>query len=266
MVITRGITANWGAHGPAGDRFYAFDKKTGELVWSSAPGDRPQDNTFSQPWLDFWGGKRPGNNDYANSVVALRAETGERVWSYQTVHHDVWDYDLPAQPTLARIDTGAGPRDVVIQPTKQGFVFVLDRDTGKPVWPIVERPVEQSTVKGEKTSPTQPFVTKPPPFDRQGVAIDDLIDFTSELWAEAIRIAKQYRLGPVFTPPSHSAAMRSCTPPVPLGIFAKFSFPMAFCAAQKVQWSVAVVCSWPDCRPRHSASWWPLGRKGGLIT
>ena len=87
----------------------------------------------SSPSPDFWGGKRPGNNEHANSVVALRAETGELVWSFQTVHHDVWDYDLPAQPTLARIDTGDGQRDVVIQPTKQGFVFVLDRDTGKPV-------------------------------------------------------------------------------------------------------------------------------------
>jgi len=97
-----------------------------------------------------WGGKRPGNNEHANSVVALRAETGEMVWSFQTVHHDVWDYDLPAQPTLARIDTGERMRDVVIQPTKQGFVFVLDRDTGKPVWPVEERPVPQGGAEGEQ--------------------------------------------------------------------------------------------------------------------
>jgi quinoprotein glucose dehydrogenase len=113
-------------------------------VWAPMSVDEERGLVFlptSSPSPDFWGGKRPGNNDHANSVVALRAETGERVWSYQTVHHDVWDYDLPAQPTLARIDTGAGPRDVVIQPTKQGFVFVLDRDTGKPVWPVEERAV-----------------------------------------------------------------------------------------------------------------------------
>jgi glucose dehydrogenase len=104
----------------------------------------------SSPSPDFWGGKRPGNNDHANSVVALRAETGQLVWSFQTVHHDVWDYDLPAQPTLARIDTGDGQRDVVIQPTKQGFVFVLDRDTGKPVWPVEERSVPQNGAEGEQ--------------------------------------------------------------------------------------------------------------------
>ena len=103
----------------------------------------------SSPSPDFWGGKRPGNNEHANSVVALRSETGELVWSFQTVHHDVWDYDLPAQPTLARIDTGEGMRDVVIQPTKQGFVFVLDRDTGKPVWPVEERAVPQGGAEGE---------------------------------------------------------------------------------------------------------------------
>ena len=96
---------------------------------------------------DFWGGKRPGNNVHANSVVALRAETGELVWSFQTVHHDLWDYDVPAQPTLARIDTGEGLRDVVIQPTKQGFVFVLDRDTGKPVWPVEERAFRKAVRK-----------------------------------------------------------------------------------------------------------------------
>ena len=111
-------------------------------VWAPMSADEERGLVFlptSSPSPDFWGGKRPGNNEHANSVVALRAETGEMVWSFQTVHHDVWDYDLPAQPTLARIDTGEGMRDVVIQPTKQGFVFVLDRDTGKPVWPVEER-------------------------------------------------------------------------------------------------------------------------------
>jgi quinoprotein glucose dehydrogenase len=128
----------------------------------------------SSPSPDFWGGKRPGNNDHADSVVALRAETGELVWSFQTVHHDVWDYDLPAQPTLARIDTGEGMRDVVIQPTKQGFVFVLDRDTGKPVWPVEERAVPQGGAEGEVLSPTQPFPTHVPPLVPQLISTDDL--------------------------------------------------------------------------------------------
>ena len=128
----------------------------------------------SSPSPDFWGGKRPGNDEHANSVVALRAETGELVWSFQTVHHDVWDYDLPAQPTLARIDTGAGMRDVVIQPTKQGFVFVLDRDTGKPVWPVEERAVPQGGAEGEQLSPTQPFPTHVPALVPQQFSADDI--------------------------------------------------------------------------------------------
>ena len=131
----------------------------------------------TSPSPDFWGGKRPGNNEHANSVVALRAETGELVWSFQTVHHDVWDYDLPAQPTLARIDTGEGMRDVVIQPTKQGFVFVLDRDTGKPVWPVEERAVPQGGAEGEQLSPTQPFPTHVPALMPQQISADDVFRF-----------------------------------------------------------------------------------------
>jgi quinoprotein glucose dehydrogenase len=123
---------------------------------------------------DFWGGKRPGNNEHANSVVALRIETGELVWSFQTVHHDLWDYDVPAQPTLARIDTETGLRDVVIQPTKQGFVFVLDRVTGKPVWPVEERAVPQGGAEGEQLSPTQPFPTHVPVLVPQTISPDDV--------------------------------------------------------------------------------------------
>jgi quinoprotein glucose dehydrogenase len=130
----------------------------------------------SSPSPDFWGGKRPGNNEHANSVVALRAETGELAWSFQTVHHDVWDYDVPAQPTLARIDTGDGMRDVVIQPTKQGFVFVLDRDTGKPVWPVEEWAVPQGGAEGEQLSPTQPFPTHVPALVPQRISVDDAFD------------------------------------------------------------------------------------------
>jgi quinoprotein glucose dehydrogenase len=146
-------------------------------VWAPMSVDEDRGLVFlptSSPSPDFWGGKRPGNNDHADSVVALRAETGELVWSFQTVHHDVWDYDLPAQPTLARIDTGEGMRDVVIQPTKQGFVFVLDRDTGKPVWPVEERAVPQGGAEGEVLSPTQPFPTHLPPLVPQLISTDDL--------------------------------------------------------------------------------------------
>jgi quinoprotein glucose dehydrogenase len=150
----------------------------------------------------MYGGHRPGDNLYANSVVCLDARTGKRVWHFQTVHHDLWDYDNPAAPILVDITVNGRRIRAVVQVTKQSFAYVLDRTTGKPVWPIEERPVPQSTVPGEKTSPTQPIPTKPPAFDRQGVTIDDLIDFTPELRAEAITIAKQYVFGPVFTPPS----------------------------------------------------------------
>ena len=146
-------------------------------VWAPMSVDEERGLVFlptSSPSPDFWGGKRPGNNEHANSVVALRAETGELAWSFQTVHHDVWDYDLPAQPTLARIDTGEGLRDVVIQPTKQGFVFVLDRDTGQPVWPVEERAVPQGGAEGEQLSPTQPFPTHVPPLMSQQISADDV--------------------------------------------------------------------------------------------
>src|SRR5690349_14978275 len=183
VVVGSSISDNVRVEAPLGT-VRAFDAKSGKSRWSFDPlvhdgidaghanvwapmsVDEERGLLFlptSSPSPDFWGGKRPGNNDRADSVVALKSETGELVWSFQTVHHDVWDYDLPAQPTLARIDTGNGLRDVVIQPTKQGFVFVLDRDTGKPVWPVEERAVPQGAVEGEKLSPTQPFPTHVPP-------------------------------------------------------------------------------------------------------
>jgi quinoprotein glucose dehydrogenase len=127
----------------------------------------------SSPSPDFWGGKRPGNNEHANSVVSRRVETGELVWSFQTVHHDIWDYDLASQPTLARLDTGAGWRDVVIQPTKQGFLFVLDKYTGTPIWPVEERRVPQGGAEGEHLSSTQPFPTHVPNLLPQRISADD---------------------------------------------------------------------------------------------
>jgi quinoprotein glucose dehydrogenase len=157
----------------------------------------------SSPSPDFWGGKRPGNNKHANSVVALRLETGELVWSFQTVHHDLWDYDLPAQPTLARIDVSEGMRDVVIQPTKQGFVFVLDRNTGKPIWPVEERAVPQGAADGERPSPTQPFPTHVPALLPQKISVDDAFDpfpFVSHaVCKEQFAAARSEGL---YTPPS----------------------------------------------------------------
>jgi quinoprotein glucose dehydrogenase len=153
------------------------------------------------PTGDFYGGNRPGNNLFSDSLVCLDARTGKRIWYYQLVHHDVWDWDIAAPPLLADITVGGKKIKAVAQVTKQAFTYVFDRVTGEPVWPIVERPVPQSDVPNEKTSPTQPFPTKPAAFDRQGVTFDDLIDFTPELHAEAIRIASQYKLGPLYTPP-----------------------------------------------------------------
>jgi len=140
---------------------------------------------------DMYGGHRRGNNLYSDCIIAVEATTGKRVWYFQTVHHDLFDYDNPAAPILADITVGGRKIKAVVQVTKQSFAYVLDRVTGKPVWPIEERPVPPSTVPGEKASPTQPFPTRPPAFDRQGVTIDDLIDFTPELRAEAIEIVKK---------------------------------------------------------------------------
>ena len=151
---------------------------------------------------DMYGGHRLGNNLYTSSIVCLDAKTGKRIWHFQTVHHDLFDYDNPAAPILADITVGGRRIKAVAQVTKHGFVFVLDRVTGKPVWPIEERPVPQSNVPGEKRRRRSRFPTKPPPFERQGLQEDDLIDFTAELRAEAIEIIKQYRTGPLFTPPS----------------------------------------------------------------
>ncbi|HEX6214762.1 MAG TPA: pyrroloquinoline quinone-dependent dehydrogenase [Vicinamibacterales bacterium] len=154
------------------------------------------------PTNDYYGGDRPGNNLYAESLLAIAADSGKLAWHFQGVHHGLWDYDFPAAPTLVDITVDGRRIAAVAQVSKQGFTYVFERATGKPVWPIEERPVPQSTVPGEKTSPTQPFPTKPPPFARQGFTTDDLIDFTAELRAEALKIVEDYTLGPLFTPPT----------------------------------------------------------------
>ncbi|MBM3817841.1 MAG: pyrroloquinoline quinone-dependent dehydrogenase [Acidimicrobiia bacterium] len=153
------------------------------------------------PTGDYFGGHRPGNGLFGESLVAVELKTGKRRWHYQLIHHGIWDYDMPCAPILADITVDGRRIKAIAQPTKQGWVYVLDRETGRPVWPFEERPVEASTVPTEKASPTQPFVTKPPAFDRQGVSIDDLIDFTPELRAEAITLVSRYKIGPLFTPP-----------------------------------------------------------------
>ena len=153
------------------------------------------------PTNDYYGGHRLGDNLFADSLVAVDLESGERRWHFQFIHHDVWDWDLPCAPILADITVNGREIKAVAQPSKQGWVYVFDRVTGEPVWPIEERPVVASDVPGELLSPTQPFPSKPPPFDRQGVSIDDLVDFTPEVKARAMEIAARYRVGPIFTPP-----------------------------------------------------------------
>jgi quinoprotein glucose dehydrogenase len=162
---------------------------------------------FTTPTNDYYGGQRPGDNLFAESLVVLQAETGARVWHFQMVHHGLWDYDLPAAPNLVNL-TGEGRRlKVVAQVTKQGFCYMFDRVTGTPVWPIEERSVPPSAVPGEKTSRTQPFPTKPVPFERQGITPNDVIDLTPELQREALRILQKYTYGPLFTPPTEQGTI-----------------------------------------------------------
>jgi quinoprotein glucose dehydrogenase len=153
---------------------------------------------------DYYGGHRLGDNLFSSTLACLDVRTGRRVWHFQTVHHDIWDWDNPTAPILADITIDGTPREVVIQLTKQAFVFVLDRLTGKPIWPIEERPVPASDVPGERAAKTQPFPTKPAPYDRQGVTENDLIDFTPELRAEALKLIAdgKIRMGAFFAPPS----------------------------------------------------------------
>lgn len=153
------------------------------------------------PTSDYYGGHRPGANLFAESLLCLDADTGERVWHFQAVHHGIWDYDFPCAPNLVDITVDGKRIKAVAQVSKQGFTYVFDRVTGKPVWPIEEREVNtNTTVPGEKLYPTQPFPTKPPAFERQGIGEDDLCDFTPELKEEALKIAEKLVLGPMFSP------------------------------------------------------------------
>jgi len=216
------------------DDIRGFDAKTGKLLWTfhvvPRPGEFGADtwlensNTYSgnsgvwslltadeelgyvylpteEATGDYHGGTRPGNNLFAESIVCLDAKTGKRVWHFQTLHHGIWDYDLPAAPILADIRVNGRTVKAIAQVSKQAYTYVLDRVTGQAVWPIEERAVPKGEVPGEWYSPTQPIPTKPPAFDQQGVADKDLLDYTPELKAESKKIIDDYNYGPLFTPP-----------------------------------------------------------------
>lgn len=213
----------------------AFDVRTGELRWTfhtvPEPGEHGYDTWLDgsaeytgnagvwapmaadpelglvylpveAPTSDMYGGHRHGENLYGNSIVALNAETGERVWHFQQIHHDIWDWDNPTSPILLDVNVDGRPVKALVQLTKHAFAYAFDRETGEPLWPIEERPVPQTDVPGEWTSPTQPFPTKPAAYDRQGFTEDDLVDFTPEIKAAALEAVKDLRLGPMFNPPS----------------------------------------------------------------
>ena len=217
----------------------AFDIETGDRLWTfntvPGPGEHGHDTWLNDSWGvngnngvwtqisvdeelglvylpvetpsgDYYGGHRPGDNLFGESLVAVDLRTGERRWHFQLVHHPIWGFDMACAPILVDIVVDGRPIKAVAQPGKQAFLYVLDRETGEPVWPIEERPVPQGDVPGEWYSPTQPFPTRPPAYDRQGSSIDDLIDFTPELRAEAVELVSRYRLGPMFTPPVVSRA------------------------------------------------------------
>ena len=186
---------------------WAYTGNTG--VWAQISVDEELGMAYlpvELPTHDYYGGARPGNGLFGESLVAIDYRTGERRWHYQLVHHGLWDMDIPCAPILVDIRVNGRAIKAVAQPSKQAFLYVFDRVTGQPVWPIEERPVPQGDTPGEKYSPTQPIPTRPAAYDRQGLAIDDLIDFTPELRAEAVKTIAQYRIGPLFTPPAVSRA------------------------------------------------------------
>ena len=174
-------------------------------MWAWASADEELGYVYlplSTPTNDYYGGYRPGDNLFAESIVCVDARTGERIWHFQAVHHGLWDYDFPAAPNVVDITVDGRLIKAVAIVSKQAFTYVFDRATGEPVWPIEERPVEPGDIPGEWYAATQPFPTKPPPFDQQGTSVDDLIDFTPELRQEALEIFERYVTGPLFTAPS----------------------------------------------------------------
>ena len=186
---------------------WAYTGNTG--VWAQISVDEDLGLAYlpvELPTHDYYGGARPGNGLFGETLVAVDYRTGARKWHFQLVHHGIWDMDIPCAPILADIRVNGRVVKAVAQPTKQGFLYVFDRVTGQPIWPIEERPVPQGDTPGEKYSATQPFPTRPAAYERQGLSVDDLIDFTPELRAEAMKTIAQYRIGPLFTPPVVSRA------------------------------------------------------------
>ena len=174
-------------------------------MWAWASADEELGYVYiplSTPTNDYYGGYRPGDNLFAEAIVCLDARTGQRVWHFQAVHHGIWDYDFPAAPNVVDIEIDGQTIQAVAVVSKQAFTYVFDRKTGEPVWPIEERPVPTGNVPGEWYAPTQPFPSKPPPFDQQGTSVDDLIEFTPELRREALDIFANHVTGPLFTAPS----------------------------------------------------------------
>jgi len=215
----------------------AFNVRTGQLLWTfntiPKPGEFGNDTWLNNSWAingntgvwtqisvdedlglvylpveeptgDYYGGHRPGNNLFGETLVAVDLKTGQRKWHYQLVHHALWDFDISSAPILADITINGRLVQAVAQPTKQGILYVFDRVTGQPIWPFDERPVPKGDVPGEWYSPTQPFPTKPPAYSRNGISTDDLIDFTPDLRAQALQVVSKFKIGPVFTPPSLS--------------------------------------------------------------
>lgn len=237
-VVVVGNSAEQGYHqsrieNVPGD-LLGYDARTGEFLWKfnviPQPGEYGHETWENDAWrttgdisswapisadpelglvyvptngvtIDYYGGHHPGDNLFGTSLIALNARTGERAWHFQMVHHDIWNFDTPTAPILLDVNTPQGPTPIVAQPTKQGYVYTFNRETGEPIWPIEELPVPASTVPGEQLSPTQPIPTKPLPFDMQGLEIDTLVDFTPEIRRQAIEAVAEYQLGPVFNPP-----------------------------------------------------------------
>ncbi len=185
-------------------------KHTGNIsAWAPLSADLERGIVYvptDPPTIDYFGGFRAGDNLFATSILALDAKTGRRIWHFQTVHHDIWNYDNPHAPQLVDLTVAGRRVPALVQVTKQGWAFVFNRVTGEPVWPIEERPVPQSDVPGEHTSPTQPFPTRPAPFELQGITTDDLIDYTPELRQRALEVVSRFRLGPLFNPPAVQGA------------------------------------------------------------